>query len=87
MVASLHRWIKAGDLEAPLEYEGQVVSNKAVVSLTLRRVLIKGQPALNSAIVSSEISTRTQQSVKRKREHKGWQQEAWEVRYCILRIT
>jgi hypothetical protein len=80
MVASLQKWLEAGDPEAPIEYEGQVVANKAIVPLALKVLKAKtGQAVHGSATMTSDPSTETGQSVKRSRDHKEWQKEAWEV--------
>jgi hypothetical protein len=81
VVHSIRRWIEAGNSSATPEYDCVLLENKATFPLTLK---VKNGVAANSKSTASNNKSTgshcSEDSEKRKREHREWEKLAWEVR-------
>jgi hypothetical protein len=77
--ASLCRWIKAGDANAPTEYDSTIESNKATVPLHLRLTTPTLLSNTSEQTAPTLVSPASTTSSKKMREHKAWKQDALQV--------
>jgi hypothetical protein len=81
VVASMCRWVQGGDVDAPLEYDGDIDKHTAIVTLQMTVIVVSNtsNTSEQTAPTTTFVSPASTNSCKKMREHKPWKQDAMQV--------